>query len=105
MSGQHFVLLFEQPSDHCSTGSSMLKSPNEKEAERPLTRASSARGFSGEVIESELSRRSAVRSSVWLDVSSIHQHSGRPNSDMFAATPRTLLLVPPSCNRLLANWT
>jgi hypothetical protein len=27
---QDFALLFEQPSDHCSTASLMLKSPNEK---------------------------------------------------------------------------
>jgi len=37
-------------------------------AERPLTRASAASGFSVEVIESKSSRRSAVRSSAWLDL-------------------------------------
>src|SRR6266436_4544244 len=37
-----------------------------EQAERPLTIASDASRFSVEVIESKFSRRSAVRSSVWL---------------------------------------
>ncbi len=50
-------------------------------------------------------RRAAVRSSAWIDISSINSHSSRPNPDVFAATSRTLLLIPSACYRLLANWT
>src|ERR1041384_7269569 len=48
--------------------SERVMGPIREKAGRPLTRASCALGFSNEVIESKLSRRSAVRSSVWLDL-------------------------------------
>ena len=63
-----------------------------KQAERPLTRASAAWDFKAEVIKSKFSRRSAVRSSAWLDV--FVRIDGLGNFRAAARTARPALTLP-----------